>query len=312
MQTFLLIFFFYGLLLFPPLLAHGPEIEVGGHKKDLLSLSDKQQKAINLKVTQVIKKPFIETLKLNGEIQLLPNAQADVSTRISGQITQIYVNLGDFVKTGQQLATVQSRQIGNPPPSVVITAPISGIIDARNINMGQSVEPNTVLFHISDRTKILMIANVYEEDLGKINTGQTAYVKVLSFPDKSFTGKLTRIEPNLDPLTRTVKAWILLENPKDLLKPNLFGLANVVLKENKAALIIPNSAILDINGGKHVFLQKKNGYLFIPIKAGASNGTHTEIIEGLKEGDEVVTLGNRELYTIWLTGGQVSTEKEGE
>lgn len=306
------LYFFTGIFLLQPLLAHGPEIEVGGHKRDLIPLSEKQQKALNLKVTQVAKKPFMETLKLNGEIQLLPNAQADVSTRISGQVTKVNVELGDPVKTGQPLAVVQSRQIGNPPPSVTITAPMDGIVDVRNINLGQSVEPNTVLFHISHRAKVLMVANVYEEDLGKVAVGQTASVKVLSFSDKIFSGKVTRIEPNLDPLTRTVKIWILLDNEQNFLKPHLFGSAQVVLKENKAALILPKEAMIDINGEQHVFVQQEGGYLFHPIKTGASNASHTEILDGLKEGDIVVTQGNRELYTLWLTGGHLSSEEEGE
>src|SRR3546814_16308447 len=78
--------------------------------------------------------------------------------------------------------------------------------------------PNTVLFHISDRSKLIAVAKVYEEDLGKIKVGQIAKVHVLSYPQQIFTGKVILIEPNLDPLTRTVNVQILLDNPNDLLK----------------------------------------------------------------------------------------------
>ncbi|WP_457608341.1 efflux RND transporter periplasmic adaptor subunit, partial [Legionella pneumophila] len=141
-----------------------------------------------------------QLLGLNGQVQLLPDAQADVSIRISGSVTAIDVNLGDNVKAGQRLATVQSRLVGNPPPSVAVTAPIAGIIDARNINLGQAVEPNTVLFHISNRDKLLVIAQVYEEDLDKIKVGQEVNVHALSYPKRTFPGQVTLIEPNLDSL----------------------------------------------------------------------------------------------------------------
>ncbi|WP_457589618.1 efflux RND transporter periplasmic adaptor subunit, partial [Legionella pneumophila] len=181
-------------------------------------------------------RPMEQMLGLNGQIQLLPDAQADVSIRISGSVTAIDVNLGDIVKAGQRLATVQSRLVGNPPPSVAVTAPIAGLIDARNINLGQAVEPNTVLFHISNRDKLLVIAQVYEEDLGKVKVGQEVTIHALSYPKRTFPGQVTLIEPNLDPLTRTANVRITLDNKEGLLKTGMFVRANVILARNEAAL----------------------------------------------------------------------------
>ncbi len=288
----------------PSAFAHGGEIEIGGGAQGPVQLSATQQKAIALQLATASFRPLFSELNLNGIVQLLPDRQADVSLRISGQIKGLYANLGDRVRVGQRLALVQSRLVGDPPPSVTINAPMSGVIDARNAVVGQAVEPNTVLFHISDRSQIFVVASVYEEDIGKIKPGQEVRVRALSYPKQVFTGKVTLIDPNLDPLNRTVKVWIQLANPQGLLKPNMFARANVILRANEAALTIPNGAIIEANGEKFVFVHNGGEYNRVEVSIGAKDDEYSEITDGLVPGDEVVTQGNRQIYTMWLTGGQ--------
>ncbi|AAU27114.1 TPA: efflux RND transporter periplasmic adaptor subunit [Legionella pneumophila] len=284
--------------------AHGEEIEVSeGGAKGPVHLTPQQTKMLGIKVVEATNRPMAQILGLNGQVQLLPDAQADVSIRISGSVTAIDVNLGDNVKAGQRLATVQSRLVGNPPPSVAVTAPIAGIIDARNINLGQAVEPNTVLFHISNRDKLLVIAQVYEEDLDKIKVGQEVNVHALSYPKRTFPGQVTLIEPNLDPLTRTVNVRITLDNEEKLLKPGMFVRANVILARNEAALAVPNAAVLQADNESFVFVQNRDIYDRIVVQIGAVDDEYSEIKDGLVPGDLVVTQGQRELYTLWLSGG---------
>ncbi|HIA7951739.1 efflux RND transporter periplasmic adaptor subunit [Legionella pneumophila] len=291
--------------------AHGEEIEVSeGGAKGPVHLTPQQTKMLGIKVAEATNRPMEQMLGLNGQIQLLPDAQADVSIRISGSVTAIDVNLGDIVKAGQRLATVQSRLVGNPPPSVAVTAPIAGLIDARNINLGQAVEPNTVLFHISNRDKLFVIAQVYEEDLGKIKVGQAVNIHALSYPRQIFKGQMTLIEPNLDSLTRTVNVRITLDNKEGLLKPGMFVRANVILAYNEAALAVPSAALLQADNETFVFVQNDDTYDRVVVKVGAVDDEHSEITDGLIPGDLVVTQGNRELYTLWLSGG--SKPKAGQ
>ncbi|AGH53183.1 TPA: efflux RND transporter periplasmic adaptor subunit [Legionella pneumophila subsp. pneumophila] len=291
--------------------AHGEEIEVSeGGAKGPVHLTPQQTKMLGIKVAEATNRPMEQMLGLNGQIQLLPDAQADVSIRISGSVTAIDVNLGDIVKAGQRLATVQSRLVGNPPPSVAVTAPIAGLIDARNINLGQAVEPNTVLFHISNRDKLFVIAQVYEEDLGKIKVGQAVNIHALSYPRQIFKGQMTLIEPNLDSLTRTVNVRITLDNKEGLLKPGMFVRANVILAYNEAALAVPSAALLQADNETFVFVQNDDTYDRVVVKVGAVDDEHSEITDGLVPGDLVVTQGNRELYTLWLSGG--SKPKAGQ
>lgn len=293
------------------LIAHGDEIEVNtSGPAQSVTLTSEQTKMLGIEVSEATPRPMAELLTLNGQIQLLPNAQADVSVRISGAVTELVANLGDSVTKGQVLATVQSRLVGDPPPSVAVKAPISGVIDARNVNLGQAVEPNTVLFHISNREQLLAIVQVYEEDLGKIKAGQDVNVHVLSYPKRLFPGKITLIEPNLDALTRTVNVQISLDNKEGLLKPGMFVRANVILRLTKEALTIPNNAILDIDNATFVFVKNGTTYDRTVVSLGVRDDEYTEIKEGLVPGDAVVIQGNRELYTLSLTGG--GTKKPGK
>ena len=286
--------------------AHGGEIEVSSSgAKGPVQLTPEQQAAIGLKTAAAAPQPLDSLLNINGEAQLLPDHQTDVSLNISGQIKELYAGLGDHVRAGQRLALIQGRLVGNA--NVTINAPMGGIIDARNVVMGQAVEPNTQLFHISDRSRMSVVGKVYEEDLAKIKVGQEAHVRFLAYPEQIFFGKLTLIEPNLDPLSRTVKAWVQLENTQDTLKPNMFAHMGVVLQKNDAALTIPNDAIIEANGEKFVFTHEGNKFNRVEVKTGAMDDQYSEIVDGLVPGDEVVTQGNRQIYTMWLTGGKLDS-----
>lgn len=283
--------------------AHGGEIEVGSSAKGPVHLSDAQQKALGLKLEVAVQKPLSELLYLNGEIQPIAGRQAEVSTRISGQVKQVSIALGDRVRAGQGLARVQSRLVGDPPPSVEVTAPMSGTVDVVGVAVGQSVEPATVLFHIQDTSEVNVVARVYEEDLGKVQIGQSASVRLLSYPGKTFSGTITLIGPALDPLSRTVEVWVKLPNAEGLLKPHLFARVGVVLKQRVATLAVPTAAIIEANGEKFVFVKQKDSFARVEITTGMSDDTYTEVNDGLVPGDAVVTQGNRQVYTVWLTGG---------
>jgi cobalt-zinc-cadmium efflux system membrane fusion protein len=289
--------------------AHGESIEVGGGARGPVRLSEAQRAALAVQTTPAGTRPLATLLKINGEVQLLPDRQAHVSIRISGQIKGLSAKLGDTVRTGQNLALVQSRLVGDPPATVAVTAPIDGVVDARNVVLGQAVEPNTELFQLSDRSQMNVIGKVYEEDLGKVKLGQEARIRLLAYPEEALTGKVTLIEPNLDPASRTVKVWIQLPNPQGLLKPNMFATVSVVLRSNDAALTIPNGAIIEANGEKFVFVRDGDTFNRIEVTIGASDDQSSEITDGLVPGDEVVTQGNRQIYTLWLTGG--STKPKG-
>lgn len=287
-------------------LGHGGEIKVGGGTRGPVTLTAAQVKALGLEAAAADMRPVARLLRINGAVAALPDAQAEVSLRISGIVQAVYVNLGDTVRKGQKLALVQSRAVGNPPPTIPVVAPMDGLVDSRGVIVGQSVEPNTALFQLSERNHMRVVGKVYEEDLGQVRVGQKAYVKLLAYPDELLSGTVSLVGPMLDPETRTVEVWVLLENKRGLLKPNLFARADVVLGQNEAALTVPNPAILEANGEKFVFVHQGEKYDRVDVTLGAVDDQYSEVLSGIVPGDEVVTQGAREIYTLWLAGGQLS------
>jgi cobalt-zinc-cadmium efflux system membrane fusion protein len=290
--------------------AHGGAIAVSGGARGPVQLSDAQAAAIALKTTEAGPHPLASLLDVNGEVELPPNRQAEVSLRISGQVKELYANLGDSVRAGQHLALIQGRLVGDPPATVTIDSPMNGVVDMRSVVLGQAVEPNTRLFHISDRTQMIVVGKVYEEDLGKIKVGQETHVRLLAYPAQVFAGAVTLIEPDLDNSSRTVKIWVQLGNAEGLLKPNMFARIAIVLQKNDASLSIPNDAIIEANGEKFVFVRDGKTFNRVEVTLGATDDQYSEVIDGLVPGDEVATQGNRQIYTMWLTGGQTTKEQE--
>lgn len=286
--------------------SHGGQIKVGGGARGPVSLTAEQIKALGLETATADLRPVARLLRVNGEVAALPDAQAAVSLRISGIVQAIAVNLGDSVRKGQKLALVQTRAVGNPPPTIPVVAPMDGVIDVRNVIVGQSVEPDTVLFHLSERSRMRVAGRVYEEDLGQVHVGQKVYVKLLAYPNDLLMGVVSLIGPMLDPETRTVEVWVLLDNKRGLLKPNLFARADIVLGQSEAALTVPNTAILEANGEAFVFVREGNKFNRIDITIGTADDRYSEVQTGIVPGDEVVTQGAREIYTLWLAGGQIA------
>jgi len=288
---------------------HGEAIKVGGGAKGPVALSPAQAKALGLTLAKADFRPLDLVLKVNGTVALLPNSVADVSLRISGRVDQISAALGDKVGRDDKLAVVQSRAIGDPPPTVVVRAPRQGIVDFVGVAIGQSVEPDTRLFRISDRSRMRVIGKVYEEDSGQVKAGQKARVRVLAFRDKPIAGTVTLVGPNLDAETRTVEVWIDVDNAGNLLKPNMFAETDIVLSENAAALAVPADAVLEAGGEKFVFVRQGSKYDRVDIETGAFDDQFIEVASGLVPGDEVVVQGNRQIYTLWLTGGALKAEE---
>lgn len=290
-------------------LAHGEELKVGGATADgPITLSPAQVKALDVKTEAADFRPIAELLRLHASVAPLPDAEAEVTLRISGRVAAVHANVGDSVRKEQTLAQVQSRVFGDPPVTIPVRAPIAGIVDARHIVVGQSVEPETTLFHLSERSRMRVVGKAYEEDLGKLRLGQSAHIRLLAYPEAALTGTVTLIGPSLEPDTRTVDVWVVVDNASGLLKPHLFARADIVLGQNDAALTVPNAAVVEAGGAKFVFVRDGDKFHREVIATGAQDEQYTEIVAGLVPGDEVVTQGVRELYTVWLAGGQTGAE----
>jgi multidrug efflux pump subunit AcrA (membrane-fusion protein) len=268
-----------------------------------VTLTAEQREAIGLQTVVADFHDIDTVLPLNAFVAHDPNRHVFVSTRIDGKVESILVNVGDRVTRDQKLAVIQSRQIGNPPPTITITAPMAGVVDERLVAPGEAIEPNKPLFHIADLSQVIVLAEAYEEDVGKIALGQEARVHAFAYPGASFTGTLSFLGQQLDPEKRTLPVWITVANPDSRLKPGMSATAVIVLKRSSGALSVPAEALIDAGGERFVFVDSGGTITRADVRTGATDDRFVEILDGLVPGDLVVTQGTRQVYTTWLTGG---------
>ena len=173
-----------------------------------------------------------------------------------------------------------------------LNSPIDGIVVERNATIGASVGTDANLFKIIDLSRVWIDANVFEKDLPRIRPGQEVKVTVTAFPQSTFSGKVILINSVVDPDTRTVKVRTEVANPDGRLKPDMFANVQIVTDINRAAISIPQSAVLSDEGKSIVFVADGSGYKKRQVQPGIQNNDRVEIVDGLSSGDKVVVKGN--------------------
>jgi HlyD family secretion protein len=182
-----------------------------------------------------------------------------------------------------------------------IVSPIDGIVLSRDVQMGDAVSSilvlgssATLVMTLGDTSEVYVKGKVDESDIGKVYLGQPARIKVESFKDKTFTGKVTKISPmgvEKDNVT-TFEVRVSIQNPGGELKAEMTANAEIILEEHKNVLQIPEGAII-YDKDKKASVESpdpkgKEGKDKVAVNIGISNGAKTEVLSGLKEGDQVV------------------------
>lgn len=182
-----------------------------------------------------------------------------------------------------------------------IVSPMDGLVLSRNVEVGDAVSSilvlgseATLVMTLGDVSSVYVLGKVDEADIGKVYLGQPARIVVESFKDKKYEGKVTKISPlgvEKDNVT-TFEVRASIHNPDGELKANMTANAEIILEEKKNVLIVPESAVT-YDKDRKTFLdvadtKAETGKTRVAVKLGISNGVKTELIEGLKEGDQVV------------------------
>jgi Cu(I)/Ag(I) efflux system membrane fusion protein len=157
---------------------------------------------------------------------------------------------------------------------------------------GKYVEPGTTLYEVADLSKVWISADIYESEVVAVTLNQPASVTFAAYPGKTFRGNVAYIYPSLNTEARTVRVRVELPNPGLKLKPGMFG--TVTLRTDAArTLVVPKEAVLDTGLRQLVFLDRGEGaYVPYPVKLGRRSQDSVEVLEGLKEGDRIVTSAN--------------------
>ena len=179
-----------------------------------------------------------------------------------------------------------------PSRTLTFVSPVSGVVTAKNVVQGASVAAGDAPFEITDLDEVWVMADAYEGDLARVKVGMPAILTLQAYPGRSFRGRVSFLDPILDPATRTAKVHMHFPNPGAVLKPEMYG--DVVLEgPEREGLRIPADAVVRAGTRDVVFVSLGAGK-FAPreVQLGAKSGNDVEVLGGLEAGEQVVTRAN--------------------
>ena len=177
--------------------------------------------------------------------------------------------------------------------TLTFRSPVSGIVTEKKALQGMRFMPGEMLYQITDLSSVWVLADVFEQDIALAKSGAKAKVMISAYPGKRFDGKISYVYPTLKAETRTVQVRIELPNPGQLLKPGMFAQVELAVAAGSRAVTVPLSAVIDSGTRRIVLVQVKAGR-FEPreVKLGARSDNYVEVLEGVRDGEQVVVTAN--------------------
>ena len=184
------------------------------------------------------------------------------------------------------------ERTGETLKNLTLVSPVSGSVMERNAFPGQRVTSETVLYTVADLSSAWVMADVYEYEAAGVKLDQPASLTLTYLPGRVFRGRVTYIQPQVDPATRTLKVRLQFDNPGHELKPDMYGEVELQTGGGRR-LAVPQSAVLNSGDRQTVFVDRGNGS-FEPrqVGIGAESDGMVEILSGRKAGERIVTAGN--------------------
>jgi len=182
------------------------------------------------------------------------------------------------------------KRTGQVSQTVTFFAPASGVVDTLNIRDGFYVQPGMTLLSVANLDEIWLDAEVLERQAGLVSEGLPVEVRLDFLPGEVFQAQVDYVYPSLDPQTRTLRVRVRLDNTSHALKPNMFAELKVQTTDDVSRLLVPKEAV--IRGGQQdrvVIALGEGRFKSIAVKTGRRDGQMIEILEGLREGESVVT-----------------------
>jgi len=274
-------------------------------------LDENSVKNLHLETAETEETTFEETIFALGHLDILPGRKAVVSSRIAGRAFSVLALPDQQVDEGDELVWVESRQPGDPPPTIMLPAPMSGLIAKVDIAQGQPISPEQALIEIVDLTQLEASAQVPEHLAGRLQKGQTARIRLPGFPGKVIEAKLAHMGAYADEKSGTVEAAFHIPNDDQLsLRPGMRAEFSIVTASRENVPVVPKAALQGEGGNRFVFVKDfelPNAFVKAAVVIGESNDKYVEVVGGLLPGDEVVSEG---AYALSFAGGGTTSLKE--
>jgi RND family efflux transporter MFP subunit len=179
--------------------------------------------------------------------------------------------------------------------TTTVPAPIDGVVTERTANVGLNVDQSTALFTVVDLSTVWIIADVYEKDFSRIRVGGDATITTSAYPGVSLRGRISYIDPQMNPETRTAKIRVEVPNPRGELRLGMYGDVVVSGSPGAAVPVIPRTAVQNVGDRTVVYLadpKEPGRFTEREVRLGQASGEQVEVTSGVQPGDVVVTEGS--------------------
>ena len=175
----------------------------------------------------------------------------------------------------------------------VLLSPISGVVTARNYDVGDMYAMSAPVFTVEQISPVKLLVAISESDYSKVGKGDSVEITADAIPGKTFYGKITRIYPTIDPATRTFTVEVVVENNYKTLRPGMFARVTIKFGSNES-VVIPDVAVVKQQGSgeRFVYVVNEDGTVsYVKVVLGRRMGAEFEVLEGLADGATIVTGG---------------------
>lgn len=176
--------------------------------------------------------------------------------------------------------------------NLIILSPMNGGVTKRHVDPGTMLKDTTPILTIMDLSEVKMVVNVIEKEFVRLQKGQPVKVTVTAFPNRTFQGRIAIITPALELQSRTAEIQISVPNPGYVLNPGMFGRAEILIRSDPQALLVPIQAVVTQEDKDVVFVLKDGKAYRRLVQKGLTKDTFVEITQGLKAGEQVITAGH--------------------
>ncbi len=261
---------------------------------------------LRIETVMVEERDFERTIFAVGRVEEIPGNQFSVSSRISGRAVEVNAFVGDTVSEGEVLVRVESRQPGNPPPTIALKAPHDGLVTGTHVLQGQPVQPDNDLLDIADRSEMWVVARIPEQMAAGIGVGTRARIRFPALEGDPVVAELERFGVRADREAGAIEGVFVVPNPAGRLLPGMRAEFEIVVETRPKVMAVPEQAIQGDPASRVVYVKDfelPNAFVRVPVVLGERGGGRVEVQSGLFPGDEVVTRGSYSLGFVGADSG---------
>ncbi|HVT71946.1 MAG TPA: efflux RND transporter periplasmic adaptor subunit [Lacunisphaera sp.] len=271
------------------------------HEDNIVNLTKENLARVPLSIETVGRGDLGTTLKAVGRVSENLNKTAKVTSTLEGRLSKLNADLNDRVKAGDVLGQVQSPELLGKP--LDLKAPIDGVITQRKSTVGELIGKETEVYTISDPTDLWVLAEIKERDIAAVQVGQEATFSALAYANESFHGKVVLLGNRVETDSRTMEVRIEVGNADGRLKPGMFADVAIATTALRDVLTISDQAMQTLGEEQIVFVAlSETKFEKRVVKTGLEQHGRLQVLEGLKEGERVVTQGSFILKSELLKG----------